>query len=183
MQGADHGTVTDNWTRNWQASIAVKITAIVIWAIILIAFVLSIFLLKDLDREIQADYELKADQIAYQIAMLWADANSLSDEQLGLELRARFEGLGFTGLVLSAGEERMQVGRIQGYPDSVSGASPCHGKMPCPWMCAPTIPTLMPWPGDNAITSPSDCSPCCWCSVSSLPGPRVSSCTVPCRHS
>ncbi|MCW9058381.1 MAG: response regulator [Gammaproteobacteria bacterium] len=119
MQGADHGTVTDNWTRNWQASIAVKITAIVIWAIILIAFVLSIFLLKDLDREIQADYELKADQIAYQIAMLWADANSLSDEQLGLELRARFEGLGFTGLVLSAGEERMQVGRIQGYPDSV----------------------------------------------------------------
>jgi signal transduction histidine kinase/DNA-binding response OmpR family regulator len=119
MQGADHGTVSDNWTRNWQASIAVKITAIVIWAIIIIAFVLSIFLLKDLDREIQSAYELKADQIAYQIAMLWGDAHSLSDEQLGHELRARFEGLGFTGLVMSAGDERLQVGRIQGYPDSV----------------------------------------------------------------
>ena len=119
MQGPDHVTVTDNWTRNWQASIAIKITAIVIWAIILVAFMLSIFLLKDMDREIQAGYELKADQIAYQIAMLWGDAHSLSDEQLGLELRERFEGLGFTGLVLSAGEEQLQVGRIQGYADSV----------------------------------------------------------------
>ena len=119
MQGVDHGTVSDNWTRNWQASIAVKITAIVIWAIILVAFVLSIFLLKDLDREIQNSYELKADQIAYQIAMLWGDAHSLSDEQLGHELHSRFEGLGFTGLVLSAGDQRLQVGRVQGYPDSV----------------------------------------------------------------
>jgi signal transduction histidine kinase/DNA-binding response OmpR family regulator len=111
--------VSDNWTRNWQASIAVKITAIVIWTIILIAFVLSIFLLKDLERDIQASYELKADQIAYQIAMLWGDAHSLSDEQLGEELRARFEGLGFAGLVLSAGDERLQVGRVHEFPHSV----------------------------------------------------------------
>lgn len=119
MQDPDHVTVSDNWTRNWQASIAVKITAIVIWAIILVAFVLSIFMLKDMDRDIQSDFELKADQIAYQIAMLWADAYSLSDEQLGEELRARFEGLGFTGLVLSAGEESLQVGRIRDASDSV----------------------------------------------------------------
>ena len=111
--------VSDNWTRNWKASIAVKITAIVIWMIILIAFVLSIFLLKDLERDIQASYELKADQIAYQIAMLWGDAHFLSDEQLGEELHIRFEGLGFTGLVLSAGDERLQVGRVHEFSHSV----------------------------------------------------------------
>ena len=119
LQGQEPVIVSDNWTRNWKASIAVKITAIVIWMIILIAFVLSIFLLKDLERDIQASYELKADQIAYQIAMLWGDAHSLSDEQLGEELRNRFEGLGFTGLVLSAGGEKLQVGRVHEFEHSV----------------------------------------------------------------
>jgi signal transduction histidine kinase/CheY-like chemotaxis protein len=119
LQDPGHVPVSDNWTRNWQASIAVKITAIVIWAIILIAFVLSIFLLKDLERDIQASYELKADQIAYQVAMLWGDAHSLTDEQLGAELHTRFAGLGFAGLILSAGEEQLQVGRVQEFSHSV----------------------------------------------------------------
>lgn len=108
----DHLVVSDDWTRNWQASIAVKITAIVLWVIIMIAFPLSIFLLKDLEREIQADFEMKADQIAYQIAMLWEASHKLSDEELGEELRSRYEGLGFTGFILTAADQRLQVGRV-----------------------------------------------------------------------
>ncbi len=111
--------VSDDWTRNWQASIAVKITAIVIWVIIILVFLLSIFLLKDLEKEIQADFEMKADQIAYQIAMLWQSSESLSDEELGEELRLRHEGLGFTGFIMTAGDQRLQVGKANDHVHSV----------------------------------------------------------------
>lgn len=111
--------VSDDWTKNWHASIAVKITAIVLWAIIIVVFLLSVVLLKDLEQEIQAEFEKKADQIAYQIGMLWEAAATLSDEELGEELRSRYEGLGFTGFVLSAGEQKLQVGHVFGHEHSV----------------------------------------------------------------
>lgn len=115
----EHIAVSDDWTRNWQASIAVKITAIVLWVIILIVFILSIFMLKDLERDIQADFETKADQIAYQIAMLWEASHSLSDGELGEELNSRYKGLGFSGFILTAGDQYLQVGNTIDHSYSV----------------------------------------------------------------
>ena len=54
--------LTDDWTKNWQASIAVKITAVVMWAIIPFGFVIALLLVNnikvDVDESINDDAEI-----------------------------------------------------------------------------------------------------------------------------
>lgn len=52
--------VSDDWTRNWQASIAVKITALVMWVIIVAVFMVATWLLRDMESRLQADFEAGA---------------------------------------------------------------------------------------------------------------------------
>ena len=37
----DGKVFSDDWTRNWQGSIAVKITSVVMWALIIVVFALA----------------------------------------------------------------------------------------------------------------------------------------------
>ena len=60
---------SDDWTRNWQASIAVKITAMVLWVIIVVVFIVSTVFLNDLQRQLESEYSGSADQVAYQVAL------------------------------------------------------------------------------------------------------------------
>jgi CheY-like chemotaxis protein len=56
--------VTDNRTRNWQASIAVKITALILWALIIVVPGASIFLFNGIKKAPLAHYADSADQLA-----------------------------------------------------------------------------------------------------------------------
>ncbi|UCE77304.1 MAG: hypothetical protein JSU62_03625, partial [Gammaproteobacteria bacterium] len=104
--------VTDNWTRNWQASIAVKITALVLWALILVVFGASIFLFKDIKKDLLAHYAETADRVAYRVAELVARGGTFDDSGLGVQLEALFDSDQFTGLVLRSGEDRLAVGDV-----------------------------------------------------------------------
>jgi signal transduction histidine kinase/DNA-binding response OmpR family regulator len=104
--------VTDNWTRNWQASIAVKITALVLWALILVVFGASIFLFKDIKKDLLAHYAETADRVAYRVAELVAHGGTFDDGGLGVQLEALFDPDQFTGLVLRSGADRLAVGDV-----------------------------------------------------------------------
>ncbi|UCE75733.1 MAG: response regulator [Gammaproteobacteria bacterium] len=59
--------VTDDWTRNWQARIAIKITAIFLWVIILSGFATVVFFTKDLDVHIEQEISHDLDGVAHRV--------------------------------------------------------------------------------------------------------------------
>lgn len=69
--------ISDDWTKNWQASIAVKITALVLWVMIVVVFIASTLYLNDLQQRLEGEYSDAADQVAYRVAAaLQADAGA-----------------------------------------------------------------------------------------------------------
>ena len=96
--------ISDDWTKNWQASIAVKITALVLWVIIVVVFIASTLFLNDMQQRLEAEYNAKADQVAYRVGVaLLSDQpakdvavvrllGELKDEHGLSGLRIRFQG-------------------------------------------------------------------------------------------
>lgn len=60
--------VSDDWSRNWNASVAVKMTSVMLWVIVTFSFVLSIIMINSMSNHLKTSYESTADRIAYQIA-------------------------------------------------------------------------------------------------------------------
>lgn len=108
---SDELIVSDDWTRNWQASIAVKITALVMWVIIVAVFIVAAWLLKDMEARLQADFEAEADRIAYRMATL---VKAGGGDEARAELTSRMAELqrdsGFSAIGLSIGERDYFVG-------------------------------------------------------------------------
>jgi signal transduction histidine kinase/DNA-binding response OmpR family regulator len=59
--------VTDDWTRNWQARIAIKITAIFLWVIILGGFGAVVLFTTDLDVHIEREISRDLDALAHRV--------------------------------------------------------------------------------------------------------------------
>jgi len=106
----DEIPVSDNWTRNWQASIAVKITAMVLWALIVVVFGASIFLFKDIRKDLLDYYEDSADQLAYQVSDVIAGVTTIEDPRIKKQLGDLFHPEQFNGLVLWIGERKLAAG-------------------------------------------------------------------------
>ena len=80
----NHGAVqlSDNWTRNWQASIAVKITSLVLWALIGVVFAASVFVFKDVEKDLLVAYTDSADKLAYRVAEIISKEGSMAMQQI-----------------------------------------------------------------------------------------------------
>ena len=89
---------SDDWTKNWQASIAVKITSMVLWVIIIVVFIASTVFLNDLQHQLEVEYSDKADQVAYQVAAALHASGATGDDELtalldDLSTRYRLDGI------------------------------------------------------------------------------------------
>ena len=98
---SDELIVSDDWTRNWQASIAVKITALVMWVIIVAVFIVAAWLLRDMEARLQADFEAEADRVAYRVANLVKAGiveprANLTSRMAGLQRDSGFSAIGLT---------------------------------------------------------------------------------------
>lgn len=97
---ADQIIVADDWAKNWQASIAVKITALVLWIVIVVIFLAATVYLRDLEQRLDSEYNATADQLAYRIASVMSAAEPLNDVRLTsllAELRDQYD---LTGIKL-----------------------------------------------------------------------------------
>lgn len=110
------GVVSDDWTKNWQASIAVKITSMVLWVIIVVVFIASTIFLNDLQSQLETEYSDKADQVAYQVAATLS-ANLLANDDALVELLAdlnvRYQ---LSGVRIGVQGRDLKVGDVQGDP-------------------------------------------------------------------
>lgn len=68
--------VTDDWTKNWQASIAVKITAVVMWVIIPFGFIIALILVNNIQSDITQAIDDDAEILLNSARILLSDNNS-----------------------------------------------------------------------------------------------------------
>ncbi len=71
--------VADDWTRNWQADVSIKITAIVIWVVTLIAFAITVLLVSRQEQHLRTEFTHAAESLAYTASQLLKNANSPDD--------------------------------------------------------------------------------------------------------
>ncbi|RMG28841.1 MAG: HAMP domain-containing protein [Gammaproteobacteria bacterium] len=83
---------SDDWTRNWQASIAVKITAIVLWVMIVLVFAAAIFYVHGLQARLQASLARQADAIAHRLQRALEQGKPVEEVLSRALEESRFQG-------------------------------------------------------------------------------------------
>jgi signal transduction histidine kinase len=78
----DRPAVSDDWMRNWQRSIAVKISAVVMYAVIMLSFVGSVLYLRGAEGRIRRDYVADAELFAYDAATAAHASRASSRDQV-----------------------------------------------------------------------------------------------------
>jgi methyl-accepting chemotaxis protein len=108
--------VSDDWTRNWQASIAVKITAITLWPTIFVVFIAAYFLLSDLDKRVMQEQYNTSIKIAYHASSLWPATTTLTFYQKIEKLRNDYLELDLPGFEISSQGQNFRIGNLEIQP-------------------------------------------------------------------
>ncbi len=83
--------ISDDWTKNWQASIAVKITAVVMWVIIPFGFIIALLLVNDIKDELDVSIDNDAELLVNSARVLLWENNAYNSHQLIKELNRYLE--------------------------------------------------------------------------------------------
>jgi len=100
--------VSDDLTRTWQESVAVKITAVVLYAVVLVASLVAAFFLWNADERMERDYAEKADRLAYRVSVDAAGGRTLAGFSVNME--RLLPGSGFSAAELRMGDETARTG-------------------------------------------------------------------------
>jgi signal transduction histidine kinase len=101
----------DDVTRTWYESIAVKITASVVYAIVLIACVVASFLLSRNEQQLAQEFPDKADRIAYDIVIEMQRTPAVSDDDVAALVSRKLEEFGFSAASIVHGDRTIQIGK------------------------------------------------------------------------
>jgi diguanylate cyclase (GGDEF)-like protein len=105
--------VSNDWTKNWQASITVKITAIALWPTIALAFIVTFYLLSDLEEQVRKEQVDISAKIAYHASNLWPVSDELTFYQKLEKLRRDYRKLDLPGFELSSHGELFNIGEFK----------------------------------------------------------------------
>jgi len=108
--------VSNDWTKNWQASIAVKITAITLWPTIFVVFIAAFFLLNDLDEQVRQEQYNTSIKVAYHASNLWPATVSLTFPQKLERLRNDYRELDLPGFELTNQGQHFRIGNLEIQP-------------------------------------------------------------------
>lgn len=103
--------VSDDWIKNWRASIAVKITAAILYGVVLVGFITAVLALQNLEEALESEYAAIADRIAYQIGAAMDDRQSLTETDIQGILSRHSSGLPFLSVEMTLNGRSVLVGR------------------------------------------------------------------------
>ena len=103
--------VASDWTKNWKASIAVKITAITLWPTIVVVFLTAYFMLNNLEQQVSQQYKSKSAEIAFQASSIWPNEDIPFLEKLE-KLRHDYRELKLPGFELSKNDQIFSIGNL-----------------------------------------------------------------------
>ncbi len=103
--------ISDDWVKNWRESIAIKITAAVLYGVVFVGLVFTIFALKNVEEKIRSDWSAQADQFAYQITSDLEGSPQISASIIESAVRSHFASFHFSGVALTVNRQRLLVGQ------------------------------------------------------------------------
>ncbi len=118
--------VNDDWTRNWQARVAIKITAIFLWVIILSGFGAVIYVTQDLEQRIENEIERELDAVTHHVHDHLQDDHqneagfnrdelrAMVEDRLSVNAGGIIEHALITGARIVLGDQVIEVGDIGG---------------------------------------------------------------------
>jgi signal transduction histidine kinase/ActR/RegA family two-component response regulator len=93
--------LADDWTSNWQTSIALKITAVVMWVIIPFGFLVALFLGWNVQERIETSINDDAQTLLNSARVLLADNDSYTSRKVATTLEHQLEKSVYCKLILS----------------------------------------------------------------------------------
>jgi diguanylate cyclase (GGDEF)-like protein/PAS domain S-box-containing protein len=101
--------VASDWAQNWQGSLPLKVTAIVLWALVLAGMIVTAVQLRGLDEKIKVGYERGADRLAFFTGHTLQEVRALSPAVLPALARYN-ESPAFSAIELEVDGARLLLG-------------------------------------------------------------------------
>ncbi len=123
--------VSDDWIENWQASIAVKITAAVLYAIVTVGVAITVISLHNVKKNLQENYSANADRIAYQLGGLVDYNPGLSPGEIENKAQQLMADFDLQSIDITIGSRTISLGRrvTDSYVlDRAVNTSPSHSQ-------------------------------------------------------
>ena len=116
--------ISDDWKKNWQESIAVRISALVLWVVVPVVFITAVIILNDVEDTLKTEYDGKADILAFRIQNVISHFNRLNDSQFKVQIGRILQELGFVAVRIVTEQESFTVGSGQSELDNVTRIIP-----------------------------------------------------------
>ncbi len=104
--------ISDDWVKNWRASIAIKITAAVLYGVVFVGLAVTIFALHNVEEKLSSEFSAEADQFAYQITADLESRPHASISTIESIVRRHFASFHFSGVALTVNQQRILVGNL-----------------------------------------------------------------------
>lgn len=98
--------ISDDWTKNWQASIAVKITAVVMWVIIPFGFIIALLLVNNIKEDVHASIGNDAEILVKSARVLLWENNSYNSHHFIRQLTKTLNESIYCKISLSTADAR-----------------------------------------------------------------------------
>ena len=102
-----------DWTKNWQASISAKITAITLWPTVIITLIVAYSFLYDLEEKIIHGNQNAAATIAYNVSVALSENDSLTFYEQLEKLRNDYHDLNLQGFELTYQKQIYRVAEFK----------------------------------------------------------------------
>ena len=101
---------SDDWLKNWRASIAVKITAAGLYVVVFVGFAVAVLALRDVEENLKNEYTSEADLFSFMIQEDLKGIPVLSPFAVESIVRSHFLSFHFSAVAVTVDQQRTLVG-------------------------------------------------------------------------
>src|SRR3990172_9362052 len=102
---------SDDWVKNWRASIATKITAAVLYGVVFVCLVFTIFSLRNVEEKIRNDWSAQADQFVYRVTKDLQESPRTAASAIEYAVQRNATSFPFSGIALTMDQRRVLFGK------------------------------------------------------------------------
>jgi len=115
---AKRNLLSDDWKRNWQQSIAVRISALALWIILPISLGITLYLISHLEADMKKQYVEKADVLAYQLQNYFDSHLFVNNKELESTVEQLMREHGFSYLKIMGVDSTWKFGATKSNTDT-----------------------------------------------------------------
>ncbi|WP_455375347.1 ATP-binding protein [Kaarinaea lacus] len=104
-------TLSDDWKRNWQQSIAVRISALALWVVLPLSLFITFYFISGMEVTLEKQYAEKADTLAYRLQSTFENSIAFNDKKSRVLIESLLEELGFSFIRILTPQEEIIFGK------------------------------------------------------------------------